>query len=125
MALTTDIWTSRQTQSYCCVTVHFITDTWHLKSAVLETFEFNCDHTAENIALELNTVATNWGLNNNVVCVVTDNASNMVSAISKTGWRHLPCFAHTLNLIVQDSIKKNAELTEIQHKCKEIVSHFH
>ena len=102
----TDIWTSRQTQSYCRVTVQFITDTWHLKSAALETFEFNCDHTAENITLKLNTVATKWGLNNKVVCVVTDNASNMLSAISQTGWRYLPWFAHTSNLIVQDSIKK-------------------
>ena len=30
----------------------------------------------------------------------------MISAISKTGWRHhLPCFAHSLSLVVQDSIK--------------------
>ena len=125
LALTTDIWTSRQTQSYCCVTVHYITDTWCLKSAVLETFEFNCDHTADNIASKLHTVATSWGIDEKVVCVVTDNASNMVSGISKTGWRHLPCFAHTLNLIVQDSIKKNSELSEIQNKYKEVVSHFH
>ena len=104
---------------------YFLTSNWTLKTAVLETFEFNESHTADNIVKELKRVANNWGIAEKVVCAVTDNASNMVAAIAKAGWRHVPCFAHTLNLIVQDSIKASDELSAIQHKCKEIVSHFH
>ena len=58
-------------------------------------------------------------------CVVTDNASNMVAAISKTPWRHLPCFAHSLNLVVQDSITRTSDISDLQKQCKDIVSHFH
>ncbi len=102
-----------------------ISGNWKLKSALLETFEFNDSHTAENIATHLKTVASNWKIDSKVVCVVTDNASNMVSAISKTGWRHLPCFTHTLNLIVQNAIKADPIVQQIQLQCKDVVSHFH
>jgi hypothetical protein len=51
-----------------------------------------------------------------VVAVVTDNAFNIVGAIKIlenmayfTGWRHVPCFAHTLSLIVKGAIEKNGE----------------
>ena len=104
------------------MTSHFITGDWKLQSAVLETFEFNTDHTASNIAANLKRVANDWGIDEKVVCVVTDNASNMTAAIAQTGWRHLPCFAHTLNLVVQESIKSDDELLHIQYRCKDVVS---
>ena len=88
IGLTTDKWTSNQTRSYCCVTIHYITKLWELKSAVLETFEFSIDHTAGNIASELLLVASAWNVAEKVVCVITDNASNMIVAIGRTAWRH-------------------------------------
>ena len=102
VAITTDIWTSLQTKAYCCMTIHYISKDWELKTSVIETFEFPEAHTGDNIASELQRVTTDWQITDKVVCVVTDNASNMVSAIGKTAWRHLPCFAHSLNLVVQD-----------------------
>ena len=57
--------------------------------------------------------------------MVTDNANNIVAAVRLNGWKHLPCFAHTLNLVVQDSLKADTELAEIQKKCRDIVSYFH
>ena len=125
VALTTDIWTSCQTQAYCCVTGHFISSSWTLESVVLETFEFNEDHTADHIAAQLKRVANAWSIETKIVCVVSDNASNMVAGVGRTGWRHLPCFAHTLNLIVQDVIRASSELGDLQMKCKAIVAHFH
>ena len=50
VALTSDLWTSRTKESYLTITCHFVTSTWELKSLVLETFGFEKDHTAENIA---------------------------------------------------------------------------
>uniref|UniRef100_A0A1X7VHD4 BED-type domain-containing protein n=2 Tax=Amphimedon queenslandica TaxID=400682 RepID=A0A1X7VHD4_AMPQE len=125
VAHTTDIWTSCQTKSYCCVTTHLINGDWELKSYLLETFHFCLDHTAANISMELQRVVESWNIQDKIVCVVTDNAANMVAAISSTRWRHLPCFAHSLNVVVQNSIKSDPELFAVQTKCKNVVSHFH
>ena len=67
VALTSDIWTSRTTQSYLTLTCHFLTSSWELKTLVLETFELNNDHTADNIAEALQRVAESWGISNKVV----------------------------------------------------------
>ena len=51
-------------------------------------------------------IATEWGIKEKVVAVVTDNGANVVRAVKDaasqvgTGWTHVSCFAHTLNLIV-------------------------
>ena len=75
------------------------------KSSVLETVCLRTDHTGENIAAELQRVATGWNLHDKFVCSVTDSASNMNLALRITKWSHLPCFAHTLNLIVQGALQ--------------------
>ena len=124
VAVTTDIWSSCQTLSYCCLTAHVISEAWELESYVLETFNFNTEHTAVHIAQELKRVVSDWGLTN-ITCCVTDNASNMVAGVREAGGRNLPCYAHTLNLVVQEAIKADTTLTFLQIKCKNIVSYFH
>ena len=57
-------------------------------------------------------------------CIVTDSAANMVAAARLRGWRHLPCFAHTLNLIVQKSTKQDPVLSELRQKGRNIVKYF-
>ena len=37
----------------------------------------------------------------------------------------MPCFAHTLNLVVQNALKADTQISEIQKKCCDIVSYFH
>ena len=36
--LTSDLWASRAIESYMTITCHFVTETWKLKSYVLDTF---------------------------------------------------------------------------------------
>lgn len=45
---------------------------------------------------------------NKVQAVITNNGANIVAAVCKAGWAHYPCFAHTLNLAVKDSIKESS-----------------
>lgn len=52
----------------------------------------------------------------------SDNASNIKAALQKAGWRHLPCFAHTINLIVREGLK---HVQWVVAKVKTIVAHFH
>ena len=123
-SLTTDFWSSCNTDSYITVTCHFVTSSWELKSCVLATYQVHMSHTAENIAVELKKIADGWGIANKICCIVTDSAANMLAAARLTGWRHLPCFAHTLNLIVQEATDKDEELSELRCKCRSIVTYF-
>ena len=125
VALTSDLWTSRTTESYITITCHFLSATWQLRSLVLETLKFNLNHTAEHIADALLKVAENWDISSKVVAIVTDNASNIVAAVKITGWTHVPCFAHTLNLVVSEAIKSDENVTDLKKRCKQIVTFFH
>ena len=92
-----------QTISYITVTCHCISSDWKLISVVLSTINVTGDHTAENIAEELKQITDEWNISEKLVASVTDNGANMVAGIRLNGWKHLPCFAHTLNLVVQDN----------------------
>ena len=96
-----------------------------LCSKVLETLYVQRDHTAHNLAEELKKIAREWEITEKICCIITDNAANIVAAINLLAWCHLPCFSHTLNLIVQDSLKTVNGLVSLQQKCKDIVSYFH
>ncbi|XP_039618326.1 E3 SUMO-protein ligase ZBED1-like [Polypterus senegalus] len=51
-ALTTDLWTSRATQPYMSVTIHYISKDWILCAHCLQTAYFPDDHTGAMIAQE-------------------------------------------------------------------------
>lgn len=96
-----------------------------MQSLVLEIFHLRVDHTAENIAAELTRIANKWEITEKVVALVTDNTANVVAAARITGWKHVPCFAHTLNLIVQAAISADSMLVDLKKKCKDIATFFH
>lgn len=121
---TIDCWTSRNTESYIAVTVHFLNDNFELISVLLECSAMITNHTSKNLAYELKRIVHEWDIENKIVLAVSDSASNIKNAIStELGWKHLSCFAHTLNLIVNDALQVDA-ITEILNKIKIIVGHF-
>ncbi|KAK4322167.1 hypothetical protein Pmani_007078 [Petrolisthes manimaculis] len=126
IALTTDIWTSRQTRGYITVTAHYILPRWSLQSCVLETARLKKEHTAENIADEIRRVCNEWDVLHKACCIVTDNGANIVAAVTKClQIKQVPCFAHTLNLVVQSAIKNSEEVRKVREKVKAIVTFFH
>ncbi|XP_046684616.1 uncharacterized protein LOC124370373 [Homalodisca vitripennis] len=67
----------------------------------------------------------NWNIAGKVIFVVTDNADNVVNAVKDVmGWKHMGCFAHSLNLVVTRALNKNHEVVTLIETVKRIVSHF-
>lgn len=124
VAITTDAWTALTTESYMTITCHYIDD-WKLQSAVLQTRCLEERHTAQNIADHLTTSTNAWGLQNKVIACVHDNASNVVSAnATLLEWESVPCFAHTLQLAINDGFKA-ASMSRLVGACSRLVAHFH
>jgi len=125
IAITCDTWTSSSTETYLSATCHFINSDFELKSAILSIKKLLdvTNHTAENIANSLESIFLEWNIRDKIICIVTDNASAMIKACELLKIKNLPCFAHTVNLVVQDSIKFEC-VKEIMTKCKTIVTFF-
>ncbi|VVC41286.1 Ribonuclease H-like domain,Zinc finger C2H2-type,Zinc finger, BED-type,HAT, C-terminal dimerisation, partial [Cinara cedri] len=103
ISITTDSWTSIKNENYTAVTCHFIDNKCELKK--FEKRFIGC--------------YKEMGLENKIAACTTDNAYNIVNAISK--WRHVGCFAHSLNLAVQTALKS---ILETREKVRGIVGHF-
>lgn len=129
VCITTDHWTSSANESYMGVTVHYIDQEFNMCSNLLECIRFEGSHTASAIAEELHRIVNNWGLISKVLITLTDNASNVTSAVEKVLlWKHYGCFAHKLNLVVQSALTLNGNENTIVNglikKVKNIVAHF-
>ncbi|KAM3873612.1 E3 SUMO-protein ligase ZBED1-like [Diretmus argenteus] len=124
IALTCDGWTSRATESYVTVTSHHITDDWGLCSHVLQTRAMYESHTGKNLSDLLNDVTTEWGINANDTALVTDNASNMIVCAELSGFLHIKCFAHTLNLAAQRALKL-PDVARLLGRIRRVSTFFH
>ena len=121
LSLTTDSWTSISTENYIAVTAHYVTTDFEMDSCLLEIVKYGERHTIENLSGELHRVVTSWDIADKVVAIVTDNAANITGAVKQAGFTHLPCFAHTLNLVVQQGVRS---IEPLKVKVKEIVEYF-
>lgn len=118
VCLTTDEWTSRNNESFVAVTAHFINPS---KNTELSAVLFGCNsfpmsHTYDNISSFLKDIVNEWGLVDRISAIITDNVNNINSAIEKCKWRHLSCFAHSINLItlLQNYILDENVLIQLQ-----------
>lgn len=124
VSVTTDIWSSQNTESYMTLTAHYFDSNFELKSAVLDTKLLTESHTAQYLNSVLKDITQEWGISNKIVCFVTDGGANIKAAVNLFGAAHFPCIAHKLNLVVNDVIGKHDILKQTLNKCKEIVTHF-
>nr|CAH7748444.1 unnamed protein product [Callosobruchus chinensis] len=121
VSITTDGWTSLNNESFYAITCHFIDDNCKLQSRLLSSFKFSGQHTSENITQQIQSILSQWEIQNKIVACITDNAANMVKAVRLANWWHIPCFAHSLNLIVQAGL---LEIAELLTNIKSIVEFF-
>lgn len=137
VAITTDIWTSMNTDSYITMTVHFLFQT-QLKTLVLCTKKLESSHTSVNLSEIMTEELNRWDIFEKVVAVVTDGGFNIKGAVRLMDLSHLPCIAHKLNLVVQNSLKLSdnqeidpssddtdeSDLKKLFKKCRNMVGYF-
>lgn len=81
IALTTDIWTSRATQSFATTTAHFLDQHWNLTSCVLETVHFPGHHTGILISQKIKEALAKYDVTaDQISAVIHDKAANAVLA---------------------------------------------
>lgn len=126
IALTTDIWTDINTQSYLGVTAHYILD-YTKKTVMIGISELDDRHTSDNLKEWLLEIIEKWNITlESIVVVVSDNAPNIKKAIVDAFGeeKHLGCYAHTLNLVVAKIIEEDEVVSLLCSKVKSIVAFF-
>ncbi|XP_018369740.1 PREDICTED: zinc finger BED domain-containing protein 4-like [Trachymyrmex cornetzi] len=66
-------------------------------------------------------MAETWDISRKIKVIVSDNGSNIVSAINMSPWHQIFCFAHTLNLVAQSALKNIDSIVNVLQKCRNIV----
>ncbi|RNA36184.1 zinc finger BED domain-containing 1-like [Brachionus plicatilis] len=89
--ITTDVWTSNSQMAYLGITVHYVHS--------INFFMHKEDHDKDYLNMKLKLTLENWNIENKVIAIVSDSASNMKSALSLFNEKILnfPCSAHKLN----------------------------
>ena len=122
VTFTTYMWTSCQTQGYITVTAHFLDKAWKLESCILAIRRVDQRHTGENIAKLLNDIQKEFCIKE-VAAMTTDNASNNVVDARETGFDHVGCYAHTLQLPVNGELSIQG-VNKITVRGRKLVSFF-
>ncbi len=130
--LTTDLWTSNHNaHAYLCLTGHWCERVGEAsvqrKAGLLNVGVLDIEHTSNNILCCLKEKMREWeesvGQSVTIQFVVSDNAANMVKALTEYG--HIRCVSHTRHLVVIKALKKDRVVTSLLSKARRISGHVH
>ena len=125
LSFTTDIWTSNSDVSFLSFTAHSISDDFIPQQCVLRVKLVPGSHTAEFITQNIHEILEEYNIPKfKVHAISSDNAANMLKGIYDTYIDSLPCFWHTLQLVINDCIFNQRSVSSIMTNCRKIVGHF-
>ena len=119
-SFTTDIW-STEVSSDCLLsfTVHWLTELFEKKEAVVHAQPLPGSHSGEVLCHEYNAMLLKWNIKKEQVhLIVRYNASNMVKAMADGDFEDLGCFAHTLQLVIHDGIFSQRAVIDTLAVCR-------
>ncbi|GFY39790.1 vesicular integral-membrane protein VIP36 [Trichonephila inaurata madagascariensis] len=118
LSVTADVWSdSHNSQSYLSLTGHCIHEN-KLMSMIFGVAALTEPHNADYLAQVIINMTEKWGITNNkVVAFITDNGSHIVKAVTNVYGKnkHIPCFAHTLNLVASKPFENMDKLEEAKN----------
>ncbi|XP_017474101.1 PREDICTED: zinc finger BED domain-containing protein 4-like [Rhagoletis zephyria] len=110
--------------------VEQIADMQPIPNPIARGFELgaaNKEGGSRHAAIILTDLFADWGVDkSSIMAVLTDNGANMVAAVKVLfgdGKKHLPCFAHTINLVAE-KVEATSGMPELVQKVREIVKFF-
>ena len=113
ISFTTDIWTNVSNHSFISVTEHCLDENFTSSTAVLRVVPFDESHSAANISTLLQGVMSDYNIaKHKVHTIVSDNAANITKGIRIAGCENLPCFLHTIQLVIKDSLHEQRILSD-------------
>lgn len=113
-----DGWTAPNFESYYGITIHFIDNNWKFQSLALDFVPSNGKHTGKDIANIFFNSIKDYDIQKKVQGITLDNAAANTTFIQEfselmdnegivfdTEDQHFRCFAHIINLAVQEVLK--------------------
>ena len=126
ISMTTDIWTCEHTKDgYLSLTGHYAKpENSDVRSSCLAVCPFNERHTGLNISKSLTSTVKIWDVQDKVHLFVRDSGANMVSGLNKSGFDHVSCGAHTLELVVNPAVLKQEKVNEMMNEIRTEVKYY-
>jgi hypothetical protein len=135
ISLTTDLWTSNQNFQYMSLVAHYIDVNWELQCRVLNFVELDPPHTGVVIAQAIFECLVEWKIEDKVITITLDNASNNDVAITNLTSKllarrntqfdplyfHVRCASHIVNLTVNDGLQP---IDDLISNLRELVKYF-
>ena len=109
-SFTTDAWSAPNTSgcSLLSLTVHWLNELFAKRSTVFYVQPLQESHTGGYlgvVAIQCKRMLDQWEISTDKVhLVLLDNAANMAKAMQKALLPSLGCFAHSLQLVVEDGV---------------------
>ena len=133
ISLTSDIWSaSVGSNCFIAITAHYINDDWQLNKRILAFRAFDFPHSGQQISNAIYQTVCSYGINNKIMSITFDNASNNNSAvvllkdslhpILNGNLLHIRCACHILNLSVQAGM---GMVQDVISKIRNAVSFIH
>ena len=124
ISFTTDCW-SGPTELMMSLTAHFITKNWEKFNVLLNVKVTQGSHTGEYLALTFLELLEEWQLSKErVFMILRDSGANIVKGLNLINIPHLSCFAHSLQLVVEDGLKTQQAVVNVIANVRKIASHF-
>ena len=123
----TDLWTSKNNESYQGMTIHYINKGWTLVKFLIGCMPFPENHTGDNIAQKMNQILDKLplGMQTATTCV-TDQGANVVKGVEKSNIEnHFSCVDHLLHLVVQGAVSYVPTMQAAMDKCTELSTFTH
>jgi hypothetical protein len=135
ISLTTDLWTSNQNVQYMSLVAHYIDVNWELQCRVLNFVELDSPHTGVVIAQAIFECLVEWNIEDKVITITLDNASNNNTTITNLTSKllarrnaqfdplyfHVRCASHIVNLVVNDGLQP---IDDLISNLRETVKYF-